>query len=400
MRIPSRVLCELLVRLRELCELEKWEQEIGLIKAIGWLRLLHAGGYLSPGGTRSKLTPAGIKALAKSPHELIRHLWKKWLANTTYDEFNRIDEIKGQRSKGHMTAKPARRKVIAAALKECPVNEWIDFRKFLAFMQSEGYHFEISKNPWKLYLCDSEYGNFGYAGYGDWGVVQGRYLMAVFFEYAAPLGLIDICYEHPKGSFPDYKDQWGADGFQWLSRYDGLLSFRITPLGAYCFELSSDYQTVKFESSLKLQVSENCSLSLVSETLSQTDRLLIETWATPVAETPTKTWKLCATRIREAIERKQSLKDFTAFLLQANGGTLPEQVETFLATCLTNSQALKPLGDAQIFQCRDSETTTLILEDKSLKKLCRRCGETELVVFADQVSKFQKHVHALGLGFV
>ena len=51
----------------------------------------------------------------------------------------------------------------------------------------------------------------GYCGYGEWEVLQDRYLLCVFMEYAATLGLIDIAYMAPERTRP--VDQWGMDVF-------------------------------------------------------------------------------------------------------------------------------------------------------------------------------------------
>ena len=61
---------------------KSYDQEIGAIKPIGWARLLQIVGYFSSTGAKSKLTRSGIKALSLAPHEIIRHLWTKWLCNT------------------------------------------------------------------------------------------------------------------------------------------------------------------------------------------------------------------------------------------------------------------------------------------------------------------------------
>jgi len=41
---------------------------------------------------------------------------------------------------------------------------------------------------WKLYLVDSHYGSLGYDGYHRWEILEGRYTVAVLFEYAGTLG--------------------------------------------------------------------------------------------------------------------------------------------------------------------------------------------------------------------
>lgn len=100
----------------------KWDQEIGPIKAFAWPMLLQAGGLAIRTGGRLALSPAGIKALSASLEDVVQALWRKWLKSTFFDEFSRIDAIKGQNAKGRvMTAVAPRRDAIAVALQECPL---------------------------------------------------------------------------------------------------------------------------------------------------------------------------------------------------------------------------------------------------------------------------------------
>jgi len=39
-----------------------------------------------------------------------------------------------------------------------------------------------------------------------------------------------------------HSDLWGTDELSFFSRYDGLMYFRINPLGAYCLGMASAYQ--------------------------------------------------------------------------------------------------------------------------------------------------------------
>jgi len=73
----------------------KWEQEVGLIKAFSWPMLLQASGLVQRNGSKLALSPAGIKALSASPATALRTIWKKWQKATLLDEFSRIDLIKG-----------------------------------------------------------------------------------------------------------------------------------------------------------------------------------------------------------------------------------------------------------------------------------------------------------------
>ncbi|HEU5471893.1 MAG TPA: hypothetical protein VFV67_14675 [Actinophytocola sp.] len=58
---------------------------------------------------------------------------------------------------------------------------------------------------------DPQYGSLGYDGYHRWDILEGRYTLAVLFEYAVTLGLIDLDYVHPHGERDDFRDQWGGD---------------------------------------------------------------------------------------------------------------------------------------------------------------------------------------------
>lgn len=370
----------------------KWDQEMGSIKPVGWVRLLQAGGYL-----KTDLTPAGLKALSKPTPDLIRHLWKKWLTNTSFDEFNRVDEIKGQKAKGHMTAKPPRRKVIVEALQECPPNEWIDIQAFSAFMVAESLTFEVSNQVHRLYLCDPEYGNFGYDGYGGWETVEFRYLLAFLFEHAATLGLIDVAFVHPEKALDDYRDQWGADDFDWLSRYDGLRAFRITNLGAWCLGLTDDFIQTTPESNIHLELSDDLTIQLKANSILPADSLLLETWSKPTSET---SWTLDPSRARDAIERGNSPGDFLSFLQESDPRGIPAAIITFFETADRDGKALTHAGQAHLFICRDPETAQTIATHKTLKKLCTPCGDLQLVVPTKSLPSFKKQVRALGLGIV
>ena len=95
---------------------------------------------------------------------------------------------------------------------------------------------------WRLYLVDPQYGSLGYAGYADWPILEGRYTLAVLFEYAGTLGLVDLDYTDPVGARDDYHGNWGADDLDYLSRYDGLRAVRLNALGAYALGLTGNHQ--------------------------------------------------------------------------------------------------------------------------------------------------------------
>lgn len=42
--------------------------------------------------------------------------------------------------------------------------------------------FSVSRDPWKLYIAEQQYGSLGYDAHYPWETLQGRYLLAFLFE--------------------------------------------------------------------------------------------------------------------------------------------------------------------------------------------------------------------------
>lgn len=72
--------------------------------------------------------------------------------------------------------------------------------------------------------------------------LEGRSTLAVMFEYAATLGLLDVSYDEPAGARDDFRNHWGAEDLEYLSRYDGLRAVRLTALGAHALGLTDSYR--------------------------------------------------------------------------------------------------------------------------------------------------------------
>ncbi|MGB8701807.1 MAG: hypothetical protein WCD18_20520, partial [Thermosynechococcaceae cyanobacterium] len=192
---------------------EEYAQKIGEIKPFAWCLLVQAGGLAELAGKKLQLTKAGLKALTSPPAETLRGIWRKWLKTTLIDEFRRVDEIKGQTGKGgrSLTAVSGRRAAITQALSECPVGEWMAIDDFFRYMKAKQYTFDVTRDPWSLYLCEPGYGALGYEGFGSWEILQGRYTLCFLFEYVATLGFIDVAYVPPRRVRTDFRKNWGAD---------------------------------------------------------------------------------------------------------------------------------------------------------------------------------------------
>ncbi len=184
------------------------------IASFAWPLLLQAGGLARLDGSRLGLTPKGRATLGKPAHEVIRGLWDRWPRHAPIDELSRIEEIKGQRSAAALSAAGPRRQTVAAALELCSPGEWVTVDDLFGRMRQASRNPTVARSErglWKLYLGDPQYGSLGYDGYHDWPILEGRYTLAVLFEYAATLGLLDVEYVAAAGARDDFRHMWGTD---------------------------------------------------------------------------------------------------------------------------------------------------------------------------------------------
>ncbi len=379
---------------------DKWDQQVGPIKAFAWPMLLQAGSLAVRNGSRLSLSPAGVKALTAPPADILRTLWQKWLKTTVLDEFSRIDTIKGQTSTGRvMTAVAPRRKAIEAALQQCPVQGWVEVDNFSRFMQASALDFKVTHDSWALYICERQYGNLGHSGSHDWSILQSRYISALLFEYAATLGMIDVAYFDPRehGGDKTFRQLWGADELLYLSPYDGLSHFRLNALGAYVLGRTDSYQPQAVASDAVLQVLPSLSVKVLHGSLAADAVLLLDTWAQAIEP---GSWLLDRQKALTAIEKGHAIAGLKHFLQSQDDMPLPETVEAFINRYERDATALKLGAPAVLVECRDTTTAQTIAGHKETRALCLQAGPKTLVVRSDQLEKFRAGVHVLGLGMV
>lgn len=374
---------------------KKYGQEAGPIKAFAWPLLVQAAGLAELNGKRLALTKAGRKALSSPAAETLRMCWQRWLKSKLLDELRRIDVIKGQTGKGArgLTATAGRRTVIADALKECPVGRWVRADEFFRYMRAAGFDFEVTHDPWELYIEEQEYGSLGYEGFGKWSILQGRYALCFLFEYAATLGVIDVAYVPPDGARQDFTDLWGADDYEFFSRYDGLLYLRLTPLGEYCLGLTDKYVPSAVTARSTISVLPSLKVNVTGEPLLPEEMLLLETYAERESES---SWRLDRARTMAALENGHQISELREFLQARDEQPLPETVEKFLADAEHNAGRLRDLGPSALIECADAALAETIAQHEKTKLLCLRAGEKHLVVSAADEEKFRQMLHNLG----
>jgi len=370
------------------------DDEVGPIKAFAWPLLLKAAKLASMEGPRLKLEKAGDRAFAVPAHETLRQIWKLWIRFNAFDEFRRIESIKGQQGKGKktLTAVVTRRETISLALRDCPIDEWIDVDEFFRFMQASNYYFEVSRDPWNLYIIDSQYGSLGYDGCHDWEILQGRYTLCLLFEYAATLGMVDVSFDSPVDARDDFQDLWGADYLLYLSRYDGLRKFRLTKLGAYCLGLSAAYCPKPITHKASFTVMPSLRLTVTGE-LSSDEESLLESFAERTAETE---WQFSVIRTLKTIEAGQDVRALTVFLQERDEQLLPDTIASYFRDAAERARAVRDRGNAKLIECTDAAVAERIANAEGVRNYCLRAGDRHLVVPTHRQEHFRKALENLG----
>jgi hypothetical protein len=373
---------------------DKWHgSNTGPIRAFAWPLLIQAGGLAQLVGTRLQLTKAGRKALSEPAAGTIRTLWTKWLNTTILDELARIECVKGQTGKGKrgLTAVSDRREAIAGSLAECPPGGWIATSEFFRYMQATGNDLEVARDAWGLYIGEQQYGSLGYDG--NERVLNERYLLSLLHEYAATLGMIDLAVIPPVGARDDFHSLWGTDELPFFSRYDGLMYFRLTPLGAYCLDVETDYQPAPVEIKPVLRVLPNLEIAATDSELEQSDRLALDAYATPVSDF---VWRLEAGKLLAAIEAGRKVEEIREFLVARSGAALPDTVARLLVDVAERTTKVHDRGLARLIECADAALAALIANDTRTRKHCMRVGERHLVVTGTSEAAFRRGLRDAG----
>ncbi len=364
------------------------------IAAYAWPLIVQAGGLADLAGSRLQLTARGRKALSAPPHDTVRDLWHTWVSRGVIDEFSRIEHIKGQRGTNVLSSVSNRRLTVAAAVDSLPTGTWVEVDDLFGQMRRRGLDPTVersSRSLWRLYLVEPQYGSLGYEGYHEWEILQGRYTLAVVFEYAATLGLLDVAFTEPEGARQDFEHMWGADDLAYLSRYDGLTAVRLNDLGAYVLGIT-DRPPVAPAPTAALKVLPNHEVVAVGD-LSPGEAMTLSAFAERTAE---RTWLMSMASLLAGMGGGRSLDDLHRLLDSAGQGALPETVTRLLSDAAARASALSDRGVVRLVECADSATATLIARDKRTAGYCRLLDDRHLAVAAEHDVTFRDALVHLG----
>lgn len=372
----------------------KWHDEnTGPIRAFAWPLLVQAGGLAQLSGSKLQLSKAGRKALSEPAAKTLHKLWSKWIDTTLLDELSRIECIKGQTGKGKrgLTALSSRRDAIADTLAACPPGSWISTDEFRRFACASGNDFTVSRNAWDLYIVEKQYGSLGYEGGKQ--ILDERYLLAFLLEYAATLGVIDVALIPPAGVRNNYGGLWGTDDLVYFSRYDGLMYFRITALGAYCLGAETGYQAAPVQTRPVLSVLPNLEVTAIGSELDQGDRIALDTYAIQVSDL---VWRLDRAKLLAAVEEGRPIDEIREFLAARSRVAIPATVARLLDDVAARSTRIRDQGLARLVECTDPVLAALIANDSRTRKHCMLAGERHLVVPASSEAAFKRTLRDVG----
>jgi hypothetical protein len=169
--------------------------------------------------------------------------------------------------------------------------------------------------------------------------------------------------------------------------------FRLTPLGAYCLDVESDYQAPPVEVKPVFRVLPNLEVVAAGSDLEQSDRLALDAYATPVSDF---VWRLETGKLLAAIEAGRQLEEIREFLAARSGEALPATAARLLDDVAERTTKVHDRGLARLVECTDAALATLIANDSRTRKHCMLAGERHLVVAASSEAAFRRALRDAG----
>jgi hypothetical protein len=179
----------------------------------------------------------------------------------------------------------------------------------------------------------------------------------------------------------------------YFSRYDGLMYFRLTPLGAYCLGIGSAYQPAPVEIRPVLRVLPNLEIAAIGAELEQGDRLALDAYATRVSDL---VWRLDFGKLLAAVDEGRPVDELQEFLTARSGAAIPDTVKRLLDDVAERSTKVSDRGLARLVECADAALAALIANDTRTRKHCMLAGERHLVVPSSSEAAFKRALREIG----
>ena len=366
-------------------------QPAGAVRAHAWPVLVQQCGWARSKSGVLALTDSGKDILQEFTAEKLRAGVLRCMANSDFDELNRVNNIRGQSGKTkHVLSPPAVRKAaILKSLNAWPAQRWLEYREARRVAEASPEHWDVLLGDYAgLYLCELRYGSIFPST-----DLNSQFIRAFFLETLATLGVLDVAYVFPHHLWPDLDDNWGMTATHFCGRYDGLLYVRLNPLGSYLLGLSDRYEA-SVEAAPKLfRVLPSLELVAASGPLNPGDRATLELLALPQSD---QVWKLDAERILSHVQAGGSFQELSAFLLAGALDDVPGTVRAFLGELESKLGACLARRESVLLEWRDPSLARLIADSSGASSLCYHAGENRLVVPKSSLRAFTRAVNKLG----
>jgi hypothetical protein len=179
-----------------------------------------------------------------------------------------------------------------------------------------------------------------------------------------------------------------------LSRYDGLLHFRINNLGAWCLGQVDEYVATPFEERPVLEILPSMDV-VATERLRPGDVLFLELFAEPTSGVA---WAIRHERVLSALEEGITVDEMVAFLEAKSGSPLPEEIAVSLEGLGERISRLVVRGPGLLIEAQDAALAQRIANDSRTRSLCMLAGQRYLVIPRDAENAFRRALHEMRLG--
>jgi hypothetical protein len=205
--------------------------------------------------------------------------------------------------------------------------------------------------------------------------------------------VIDVALIPPVGARYNYGGLWGTDDLVYFSRYDGLMYFRVTALGAYCLGAETEYQPAPVETRPVLSVLPNLEITAIGAKLDQGDRIALDTYTIQVSDF---VWRLDQAKLLTAVEEGRPIDEVRQFLTARSSVAIPDTVARLLDDVAAGSTKIRDQGLARLVECADPALAALIANDSRTRRHCMLAGERHLVVPASSEAAFKRTLREVG----
>ena len=344
-----------------------------------------------------KLNELANTFLATNDAHLLLQAFESWAEEGTYDEIERIQAIRGVRAKGiRLTSPASRREKILEALSWCPTGVWISIADFYRAIRVWHFDFDLENGTDKLYV-GSRSSNPWYEPWApaesQWLLTTGLYINTILMEYLAAIGAIDIVYTYPENeTFPG--QAYNYDELIY-SRYDGLLYFRINPLGAYLFGQADGYESSQPPASALFAIAADGSVALLQPNeVTAAQQAQLE----QITEGQGERYRLSVPKLLSVLESSADLEIQRNFLRNNNRGELPVEVVALLDKIEADSKALRIITKSLTIQVRSAELAQQVMADPKAGKIARRLDDKTLIIPASRETAFRNALREMGYG--